>query len=211
MNTHFFTDSSVPLIGNDAIDQCEEGVILSETDIVTGMNPGAYLPNQDGPGCYLLTTVPLDTPVLSVAVSAVSGASARFLVCHDINSLSSCCDAIDFDSGELLTMAIFFVIAFSALGSKNDDLAVFALFENPAVYPNVGQCRLTDPKLVSVMIQKHLIEGNAVSLVSRQLLHPQHLIRLHPILFTAGSHYSVHDPILLEITIEMIKKLCIFI
>ena len=75
--------SSLSPIFHDSVDSGKEGVILSHPHVLPGMNPGAFLTDQDISCPYRLPREPLDTHALSRTVSAITGTSPCFLMCHN--------------------------------------------------------------------------------------------------------------------------------
>jgi hypothetical protein len=60
----------------------EERVIATATDLVTGVELGPALPDQDLPGADDLTTEPLDTQALRGGVTAVPRAGCTLFMSH---------------------------------------------------------------------------------------------------------------------------------
>ena len=79
--------SSHALVCDNAIDLGKEGIILSKPHIITGVDAGAPLSHQDVPRFYKLAGKSLHSQALPGAVSAISGTSRCFLVCHVLKSL----------------------------------------------------------------------------------------------------------------------------
>jgi hypothetical protein len=61
----------------------EECVIVSATDVGTGVEVGSTLANEDFASLDDLTTEALHTEVLSVRVATVSGRGRTFFMCHE--------------------------------------------------------------------------------------------------------------------------------
>jgi hypothetical protein len=68
---------------NDAGLQGEEGVILADADVVAGQEVRAALTDDDGAGRDAFAGVAFHAATLSVAVAAVAGRPAAFLMSHD--------------------------------------------------------------------------------------------------------------------------------
>lgn len=60
----------------------EQGVVVTATHIVAGVEVGTALANDDLTGVDELTTETLDTEALRVGVTAVAGGTQTLLVCH---------------------------------------------------------------------------------------------------------------------------------
>ncbi len=55
-----------------AFDQCEQGVVLANTDIVTGVELGAALANNDGACCDVLAAKGFDAEHLGIGIAAIT-------------------------------------------------------------------------------------------------------------------------------------------
>jgi hypothetical protein len=53
---NFFPVFSHPLVFHDAVNESKQGVILAATHVVTGVDLGSVLPEEDITGSYLLIT-----------------------------------------------------------------------------------------------------------------------------------------------------------
>ena len=84
VNADFFSRLVEPLVRDDPVDFREDRVILSEADVLPGMDFRSELADDDGSRGNGLAAEDLDAPPLTVAVPSVPGASLSFLVCHDI-------------------------------------------------------------------------------------------------------------------------------
>jgi len=61
----------------------EKRMIAAHADVVTGVELGAALADENGAGGDELTAVPLHAETLAVAVAAVACGSLSFFMCHD--------------------------------------------------------------------------------------------------------------------------------
>ena len=68
------------------VNQSEQGVILADADIDTGMDVGASLADQDVAGQNELTVSALDTQALSLGITAVLGGTAALVVSEELNT-----------------------------------------------------------------------------------------------------------------------------
>ena len=69
---------------DNTVDQCEQGVILTDTDTCTGMNVGTSL-SDDNVACdNRLTGSLLDTKSLRIGVTAVLGRTDTFLMSKEL-------------------------------------------------------------------------------------------------------------------------------
>jgi len=60
------------LVFNDTVNKSEQGVVLADTDIITRVNTGTPLPDQDGPGINNLPGVSLYSEPLGITVPTVT-------------------------------------------------------------------------------------------------------------------------------------------
>ena len=68
------------------VNQSEQGVILADTNVDTGMDVGASLANQDVAGQNELTVSTLHAQALGLGVTAVLGGTAALVVSEELNT-----------------------------------------------------------------------------------------------------------------------------
>jgi len=68
----------------NAIDLCKESVILADAYVVTGMEMGAALPDENVAGEYELTISTLGAKTLGFAVATVTSATNTFLMSEEL-------------------------------------------------------------------------------------------------------------------------------
>src|SRR6266851_1446526 len=83
-----FAVRSLELELNLAADLCEQGMVLADPDIVSGMNASAALANDDAACGHDLPAVALHPESLRLGIAAIAGTAARFLVRHGGSLLS---------------------------------------------------------------------------------------------------------------------------
>ena len=71
---------------DSTVNQSEQGVILADTNVDTGMDVGASLANQNVAGQNELTVCTLDAQALSLGVTAVLGGTAALVVSEELNT-----------------------------------------------------------------------------------------------------------------------------
>ena len=71
---------------DSAVDQSEQGVILADTDVGTGMDVGSSLANQNVAGQNELTVGTLDAQPLGLGVTTVLGGTAALVVREELNT-----------------------------------------------------------------------------------------------------------------------------
>src|SRR6185436_4861008 len=77
-----FAEAATVAVHDDSRHLGEERVVLAPADVEARFDDRAALPNQDGAAGDVLASVGLHAESLGIAVPAVSGATACFLVCH---------------------------------------------------------------------------------------------------------------------------------
>jgi hypothetical protein len=64
------------------VGKCEQGVILADTDVLTGMELGAALTDEDVARRDELAAIAFDAEAFRFGIAAVARTAACFLVCH---------------------------------------------------------------------------------------------------------------------------------
>jgi len=116
-----YATTAVNTIFNSASSQRKQGVILTASDVVTGMEVGTALANNDFTGVDKLTTESLYTKTLRVGVATVTGARRTFLMCH-VRGLLSCGDRRDLDRRKFRTVTLTTAVAGLVLVTKDVNL-----------------------------------------------------------------------------------------
>src|SRR5690606_14835653 len=88
IHAHLHAAAILVLEFHHAIDECEDGVVSAEANIVAGMPLRATLPHEDVAGTNCLTTVLLDAAVLRIRIAAVARRTGALLMCHGCLRLS---------------------------------------------------------------------------------------------------------------------------
>ena len=65
-----------------ALGQSEQGVVLATTHVLTGVDVGAALTDENLAGLHELTVETLGAETLTAGVAAVTGGTKAFFVCH---------------------------------------------------------------------------------------------------------------------------------
>jgi hypothetical protein len=115
------TTTAVDAEFNGASCECEQGVILAATDIVTWVEVRAALANNDFACVDQLATETLHTKALGIGVATVAGAGSTFLMCH-VRGLLSCGDRRDLDRRKFRTVTLTTAVAGLVLVTKDVDL-----------------------------------------------------------------------------------------
>ena len=81
-------DASLPLIltsrlvFDNTTNKGKQGVILTDTHIITRVNTGTPLPDQDGPGIHKLPGISLYSKPLGITVPTITSGAAPLFMCH---------------------------------------------------------------------------------------------------------------------------------
>src|SRR5258706_9291943 len=78
----FFCNFVMPPILHNAVDQRKERIVAAHADILTRMDLGAELTNQNIARAHSLAAENLHTASLTIAIASVAGTAACFLMCH---------------------------------------------------------------------------------------------------------------------------------
>ena len=68
----------------NAVDLCIEGIVLADTDVGTGMEMGAALPDENVTGKHELTIGTLGPQALGLTLTTVTGATDALLMCKEL-------------------------------------------------------------------------------------------------------------------------------
>jgi len=135
------------------------------------MKVRAQLANYDVAGSYEFTAEFLYAPALPCAVAAISGTSARFFMCHYFppktqsrrrpEIVPALADIFHAHSRVSLSVSLSFPVIFAAFVLEDHDFGQAPLPDYSGLNPNALHKRLTNPQLISVGEEEHLIEGDA--------------------------------------------------
>ena len=65
-----------------ALGKCEKRIVLTAADVLTGVDVGAALTNDDLAGLHELTVETLGAETLTAGIASVTGGTKTFFVCH---------------------------------------------------------------------------------------------------------------------------------
>jgi hypothetical protein len=82
IDADFLARSVLLFESNQAVGKREKSIVPAHSNIVSGMKMRAQLANYNVAGTHELPAEFLYAPALPSAVAAISGASARFFMCH---------------------------------------------------------------------------------------------------------------------------------
>jgi hypothetical protein len=158
-----------------AIDQRENGVISSKADIEPGVKLRAPLPDQYATGCDPFSAEGLDTEVLWIAVSTVTGRSAALFCGHPNSSdlliaLLGRDNLSDAHLREPLAMTFRAPIIFPAFFLKHRYRPSTALTEDFSRDPRAVDPGMTDHEISIALNQSDLLQFDDSTNFTRQFL-----------------------------------------
>jgi hypothetical protein len=178
----------------------------------------AQLANYDIAGAHEFAAEFFDAPALARAVAAVTGTSARFLMCHDSppksleaagsakqnafgSTASNSCrehfrplpDIFHAHRRVSLPVPLPFPVIFAPFMFENDDFGQPPLLDYGGVDRHSLNERLSDPNLLPVGEKKHLVDGNAFPDFAGYLFHFHYASRLGLVLPSTGPEDGIHD------------------
>jgi hypothetical protein len=111
--------------------------------------------------------------------------------------VSSGFDSVAFNGREGLSVSLGLSIPLSPSELENKDFLRPVLFNDMRPNGNVFQQGLPDADRVGIGKHKNLVKGDGIPNRSGDFFNPQNLVFFHPVLFSTGSNYRVHDNSLL--------------
>ena len=82
VNRNFLAVAAHTLKADLAVNQGEQGIVAALAHVLTGVNVGATLTNQNVAGQHELTVGALDAQTLGLGIAAVLGRTYAFFMCH---------------------------------------------------------------------------------------------------------------------------------
>src|SRR5258706_7451596 len=171
-----------------AVDPRVQRVVAADADVGAGMHDRAALPNQDLARVDALAAVDLDAEALRLGIAAVSRASARLLVCHDL----PLDDVVDADLGVRLPVALRLLMVLAAAQLEDLHLVAAAVREHGRLDLGAGNERRADLDAVALADEQYLVEGNGGADLGRDRFDTELLAGGDAILLAAGLDDCVH-------------------
>ncbi len=170
---YFFSGSSICFKFHYTVAQREEAVVLGHADVFAGKNLCSPLPDNYAARRYLLAAESFDAESLRIAVAAVPGTSAAFLVCHEI--LLSYFPLVGFLNRVDVYRCEFFAVALRDLEVLSLNLAEHEYFVIPIVIDDRSfddrslDDRVSDRFRCLVFDQENLVKSELVADLGLQL------------------------------------------
>ena len=179
-----------------AIDKSEQGVVLALAHVLTGVELGAMLTNEDGASGDNHAVETLAAKTLADRIAAVTGSTRALLMCHDrlLNYFQSdlLSDLGNAHLGEVLAMATLALVALTTTELVHDDLLVTVLLEDLALNANLGKGLGVSDGLRAIIDEKNLVERDGSALFDLELLDVDDVALGNLILLTTGLNNCVH-------------------
>ena len=212
-----------PMLGalvelNGTIDQREQRVILTAADILTSVDVRAVLTDENRARGYGLAGKTLRAKALTAGVTAITGGTESFFVCHLVyllfrfecyllgdgslgNSLGLCLDGLasarrsldldDLKLGQLLTMTLETTIALTLVELEDQLLLALELLDDLSGNLGLGQLGGIGDDLLAV-VEEDDREGDLVALFALDLLDGDDIVGGDLVLLAARVNDCVH-------------------
>lgn len=165
-------------------------VISADTYILTWVEVGAALTNNNIAWNYGLATVNFYTKTLALGVASVAGTTAGFLVCHVINSLCVDCSDLHFSEVLTVTSALLEVLTTTELNDMN--LFAATLLNDLANNLNGSKIRSAYIYIVAISGQQNFVEFNRFANGLLDQLEADYIVNRYAMLLAAFENNSVH-------------------
>lgn len=182
---------------NGTVDQREQRVVLATANVLTRVDVRAVLTDENHvPSGYRLAGIALRAKALTAGVTAITGGTESFFVCHCVyllfryecnllgdgslgNSLSLCLDSLlgaggslnlhDLQLGELLTVTLQTTIALALVELEDQLLLTLELLNDLSGNLGLGQLVGIGDDLLTI-VEEDDRQGDLVALIALDLL-----------------------------------------
>jgi hypothetical protein len=194
---------------NTAVGKGEQSVVPAHSHIVSRVKFGPKLPYDDIAGTHEFTAELLYASSLAGAVTAVSGTSSSFLMCHhdppnraeyqnrrtgaSEHPAPLLSDIFHAHGRITLPVPLLLPIVLAALVLENHNLRETPVFDNFGLDRNTFHQRLPELHLVSIGEQEHLVEDNILSDFAGDFLHPDYMTGPGFVLPAIRLENGIHD------------------
>jgi len=120
---------------------CKKGVVRTDTDVTTWVELSSTLANDDITGDYRLAAEFFNTQASACGVTAVPGGTTAFFMCHGSFLFVLKCEFVDAQAGQMLAMAVAFLISFATLFLKDDNFIAFEVLKYGCFHTCTGYGR----------------------------------------------------------------------
>ena len=174
------------------VDQSEESVVRTFTDVVAGMDVGTTLSDKDVTCQDELTVGAFYAKSFGFGIATISGRTHTFLMCHSGLHLSLCFDVGDGNLGVRLSVTHLALLVLLGLVGENCDFLALAVLENLcgnlcALYEGSADLNAV------VCADCYYVEGYGVVCFSFKLLYEDYLVVGNLVLLAACLNYCVHS------------------
>src|SRR5882672_9919301 len=179
---------------HESVDQGEQGIVPSQTDVVARLEARAALPNQDRATGDELSSVPLHPQALGVAVPAVSRTGSGFVVGRSVSSAVLCLSGVhllDDHRGERLPVAACAPVLFAFLLLEDQHLLGHVLLDDAPDDPRALQDRAANLKPALGLQRQDLVERHLVADAGFDFLDPDPIADGDLVLLASGGYDGV--------------------
>src|SRR6266581_4779952 len=179
---------------HESVDQGEQGIVPSQTDVVARLEACAALPNQDRATGDELSAVALHPQALGVAVPAVSRTASGFLMGHPVSSSVlrlSGVNLLDDHRRERLPVTARAPVLFALLLLEDQHLLGLVLLDDAADDPRALQDREADLKPALGLQRQDLVERHLVADPGGDFFDPDPIADGDLVLLASGGYDGV--------------------
>lgn len=203
---------------NGTVDQREQRVVLATANVLTRVDVSAVLTDENRARGYRLAGIALRAKALTAGVTAITGGTESFFVCHCVyllfryecnllgdgslgNSLGLCLDSLlgagrsldlhDLQLGELLTVTLQTTIALTLVELEDQLLLALELLNDLSGNLGLGQLVGIGDDLLTI-VEEDDRQGDLVALIALDLLDGDDIVGGDLVLLAARVNDCVH-------------------
>ena len=203
---------------NGTVDQREQRVVLATANVLTRVDVRAVLTDENRARGYRLAGIALRAKALTAGVTAITGGTESFFVCHCVyllfryesnllgdgslgNSLGLCLDSLlgagrsldlhDLQLGELLTVTLQTTIALTLVELEDQLLLALELLNDLSGNLGLGQLVGIGDDLLTI-VEEDDRQGDLVALIALDLLDGDDIVGGDLVLLAARVNDCVH-------------------
>ncbi len=171
-------------------------MVFANADIGTRMKLGSPLANDDRTGGDELAAKHLHAEHFRLGIPAVSSRSAALFLRHFV--FLSSVDRCDLQFGELLAVALPFLVVLAPAHLEDADLVMFAMGQYGSLDSRPGQPRRTNLDRVTLANGQHSVDQNFLTKIRSDLFYLYFFADRNTVLLPAGFYDCVHTVLFLK-------------
>ena len=192
---HAYIRLARSLLGEDnsAVNQSEEGVVFTHTNVLAWIVYGATLTNNDVACLSHLTAIEFYTESFALRLTAVFRTTYTFFVCHtSLTFLRLCNNLLNQHLRQILAVTVAFLITSSTLLLEHQNLVVFEVFKNLTLYRGAFYNRCTYLNLTAILHEQDLVENHRRINFARKTVNIEFSTLFSLELLTCNLYYYKH-------------------